>query len=319
MDKKQKVLIIKTGYNEFLEYENNSKIVSLGDVLRTTPLLHLYKNDYVTWVSDESAFPLLKQNPFIDRLLPLDFTTTMHLLDEEFDTLINLEKNYDICKLSNKIDAWRKYGFRFDKWNQKAEAYDRAHDVLAVSADKLLKKENQKTSQELLFEMVGEKWNREEYVLGYKPKTKEIHNIGLNTMVGEKWPTKAWPSENWNKLEEKLIQEEFKVTRQDKQNSEILNNVYSYMDWINSCETIITSDSLGLHLALAFNKNVLGLFGPTPSKEVYFYDRGKAILPEPNPDCITCFKGFCERGRNCMEDISVERVYNEINKILKEK
>ncbi len=313
MDKKEKVLIIKTGYNEFLEYENNSKIVSLGDVLRTTPLLHLYKNDYVTWVSDKYAFPLLEQTPYIDKLLPLNFITTMQILDEEFDTLINLEKNHDICKLSHRIDAWRKYGFRFDKEHKKAEAYDRAHDILAVSADKILKKENQKTSQELLFEMVGAKWNGEKYILGYKPKTKEIYDIGLNMMIGKKWPTKAWPSKNWDILEKKLLKDGFKISRQDdKRHPEIVENIYSYMDWINSSKLIITSDSLGLHLALALNKNVLGLFGPTPNKEVYFYGRGKAILPETIPECITCFKGFCERGKNCMEDISVERVYEEV-------
>src|SRR3989344_103664 len=98
--RKEKILIIKTGYSEFLDKEANLRKVSLGDVLRTTPLLHLYKNDYVTWVSDREAFPLLENNPYINRLLPLDFTTAMHLLDEEeFDTVINLEKNYDICKL----------------------------------------------------------------------------------------------------------------------------------------------------------------------------------------------------------------------------
>ena len=39
-----KVLIIKTGYSEFLDNGDESRKVSLGDVLRTTPLLHVYKN-----------------------------------------------------------------------------------------------------------------------------------------------------------------------------------------------------------------------------------------------------------------------------------
>ena len=48
------------------------------------------------------------------------------------------------------------------------------------------------------------------------------------------------------------------------------------------------------------------------SKEVYFYNCGGAILPEPLPDCIPCFKETCERGKNCMEDITVEKVYKSI-------
>lgn len=41
------------------------------------------------------------------------------------------------------------------------------------------------------------------------------------------------------------------------------------MDWIGSCGTIVTNDSLGLHIALAFNKRVVALFGPTLASEVH--------------------------------------------------
>src|SRR3989344_2548321 len=114
MEKKEKILIIKTGYSEFLDKENNFRKVSLGDILRTTPLLHLFKNDHVTWVTDESAYPLLKDNPYIHRILFLDFLTMQQLQAEEFDTIINLEKIPGICALTDKIKAWKKYGFRLD-------------------------------------------------------------------------------------------------------------------------------------------------------------------------------------------------------------
>ena len=61
-------------------------------------------------------------------------------------------------------------------------------------------------------------------------------------------------------------------------------------------------------------KKVSGLFGPTPHQETYFYGRGNVILPEPIPECLPCFEPTCNRGKNCMEDISVERVYKEIKK-----
>jgi len=312
---KEKVLIIKTGYSEFLDKEEDSRKVSLGDVLRTTPLLHLYKNKeryHVTWVTDEYALPLLKGKNFIDRLLSYDFTTSEQLKEERFDSVINLEKVPGICALTNNINAWRKFGFRFDSEKGKAEAYDKAFEVLAVSSDPKIKKENQKTAQELLFEMIGKKWNQEEYVLGYTTKTKEKYDICLNTIIGQKWPNKAWPNENWDKLEKVLMNEGLTVSRQDKQSEEILKNLNNYMDWINSHRIIVTNDSLGMHLGIAFGKKILGLFGPTPHQETYFYGRGKAILPEPIPECLPCFKGTCEKGKNCMEDISVERVYKEI-------
>jgi len=317
MEKKQKILIIKTGYSEFLDRESDSRNVSLGDILRITPLLHLYKNDDVTWVSDKYAFPLLKENPYINRLIHLDWITAEQLKSEEFDTVINLEKIPGICALSDNIRARRsRYGFTFDSQKGKAEAYDRATEVLSVSSDPIIKKENIRTFQDLLFEIVGAKWNGEGYVLGYKPKKIGEYEIGLNTKVGLKWPTKTWPFENWDKLEKILEQEGFKITRQDKQDSKVLKNIYDYMDWINSCNALITSDSLGLHLGLALDKKVLVLFGPTPSKEIYFYGKGKAILPEIIPECLPCFKGICEMGRNCMQDITVERVYGEVKRCI---
>ena len=64
----RKVLIIKTGFSEFLD-RGISTTVSLGDVLICTSLLHLYKKDEVTWVTDWQARQLLKDNPFIKNLL----------------------------------------------------------------------------------------------------------------------------------------------------------------------------------------------------------------------------------------------------------
>ncbi|MEK6875349.1 MAG: glycosyltransferase family 9 protein [Nanoarchaeota archaeon] len=313
----KKVLIIKTGYSEILEGRNNSRKLSLGDVLRTTPILHLYKEENITWVTDIDAFPLLKGNPLIYKLLPYDFTTALQLEAEEFDTLINLEKIPGICALSDKIRARRnRYGFTFNSQTGEAEAYDKAYEVLAVSSDKKTKRENKRTSQELLFEMLGYKWNKEEYSLSYKPRTQILYDVALNTNVGQKWPTKSWPNENWDKLEKFLINDGIRVTRQDKQDSKVLKDLYLYMDWINSSKVIVTNDSLGLHLGIAMKKRVLGLFGPTPSSEVYFYGRGNSILPEGKFDCISCFSSECTNDIYCMSQIHSEKVYAEIKKQL---
>jgi heptosyltransferase-2 len=315
--KREKILIIKTGYSEVLDTSIGK--VSLGDVLRTTPLLHFYKDDDVTWLTDKEALPLLEENPYINHLLTLDFVSAINLLDEEFDAVVNLEKNPEICKLSNKIEAWKKYGFRFDKKTNRPQAYDRALEVLTVSSDIRAKKENNKHIQELLFGMVGAEWDGEEYILSYKPKTKEVFDIGLNVFIGPKWPTKSWPVTNWDILENILTRKGYTVTRQDKQGEGVTKNLYGYMDWINSSNLLVTNDSLGLHIGLAFKKRIIGLFGASSKNEVYFYGRGEAILPEPIPDCLPCFNSVCEKDRNCMEDINPERVVSKIENYINKK
>mgnify|MGYP001618184531 CR=1 FL=1 len=312
----QKILIIKAGYSEFLDKESDSRVPSLGDVIRTTPILSLFKNDHVTWVTDQNAIPLLEGNPFINRILRLDFLSLQHLEHEYFDTVINLEKIPGICALTKKISAWRNFGFRLDPRTGEVRAHEKASDALVIGSNQTIKKENKKTYQELLFEMLGEIWNKEEYILGYKPSSQETYDIALNTMIGHKWPTKSWPIEYWDEIEKMLKKENFKVTRQDQQPPKILNDLNLYMDWLNSAKLILSHDSLGMHLGLALKKKVLGLFGPTPHLEVYFYNLGKAILPEPTLECMPCFRRDCERGRNCMADIRPERVLREIKNLL---
>jgi heptosyltransferase II len=311
--KKHKVLIIKTGYSEILDGQNNSRIVSLGDIVRTTPLLHLYKKDYVTWVTDSKAFPLLEglvNQKYIHNLLPFDPITLKQLEKERFDTLINLEKIPGICALADDINAWKKYGFRFDSDTGLAEAYDKAFEILAVGSNPKSKKENKRPAVELMFELVGEKWNKEEYLLGYNPKSKERYDIAFNTQVGSKWPNKAWPKKYWSELESLLKKEGFSISKQEDQHTE--NDLKNYIEWINSCKTIITTDSLGLHLGIALKKRVIGLFGPTPSSEVFFYNNGKALLPENIPKCLPCFKGICTNDKFCLDYITPEKVYEEI-------
>ncbi|MEK6935696.1 MAG: glycosyltransferase family 9 protein [Nanoarchaeota archaeon] len=310
---KQKILIIKTGYTEILDGDQNSRIVSLGDVLRTTSLLHKYNNHQVTWVTSEEAKPLLNNNSYISRLLTFDLLTTLQLESEEFDKIINLEKVPGICALSDKIRARRsRYGFTFNTQTGEAEALDNAYEVLAVSFNPKYKKGNERTFQDLLFEMVGEKFNGEEYILGYKPKTQEVYDIGFNSQIGSKWPSKKWSMENWDELED-LLKDHYSVSRQENQGDKVTKNLEGYIDWINSCKTLVTNDSLGLHLALALKKNVIGLFSSTSHKEIYFYNRGKTILPRGEYDCLPCFNSKCLKyDQSCINNIFPEMIAKEI-------
>ena len=49
------------------------KAAALGDVLRTTPIMHRFKNDNVTWLTSEKGFPLLANNFYIKRICGVSF------------------------------------------------------------------------------------------------------------------------------------------------------------------------------------------------------------------------------------------------------
>lgn len=291
-----KILIIKLGLSETLDSEIGH-VISLGDVLRTTPVLHalkeLYPNCNITWVADERARALLDYNPMIDRLLIWDSFVGFQLLAEKFDIVINLEKIAGLCALTNMINAWKKYGFRFDELSGLYQGFGGAEYAMQLCSGEGAKKSNDKVWQQILVEMLGHQWSEQPYILGYKPKSKPIYDIGFNHQVGTKFPEKAWPQDRWRELEVLVTASGKNVSWQQG-----LSNLYEYMEWIASCKVLISCDSLGLHVALAFGIPVIGLFGPTNAKEVHFYGKSSAIQ------------------KSDMLDLSASEVMREIAKIL---
>jgi len=154
---KKKVLIIKLGYSETLDPEIG-RVPSLGDVLRTTPILWALKEKYpdshITWLVSEPAEPLLNGNKFIDRILTWDHFVPFQLMKEKFDILINLEKIPGVCALTDMIDAWVKYGFRFETVSGSYHAYEKGLDFMSYIEDKRSDK-SKGYWQQILIEMLG--------------------------------------------------------------------------------------------------------------------------------------------------------------------
>jgi heptosyltransferase II len=290
-----KILIIKLGLSETLDPEIGH-VISLGDVLRTTPVLlaikEVHANSKITWLIDERARALVENNDLIDRVLIWDSFVGFQLMAEKFDMVINLEKIAGLCALANHINAWKKYGFRFDETLGSYHFFDGAEYAMQLCTIGEAKLTNEKVWQQVLIEMIGCKWKEQPYSLGYRPRAKPIYDIGFNHQVGAKFPGKAWSNDKWEELEKCVSKKNLSVSWQQG-----LANLHEYMEWIASCKMIVSSDSLGLHLALAFGIPVVGLFGVTSAKEVHFYGNSSAIQKVK------------------MNDISVAEVEEEIYKI----
>ncbi|MEK6531788.1 MAG: glycosyltransferase family 9 protein [Deltaproteobacteria bacterium] len=305
---KEKTLIIKLGYSETLVPEI-SRTTSLGDVLRSTVLLSLFSRTNVTWLVDAQAIPLLKGNPHIQRIMPYDMTSVLQLRAERFDAIVNLEKVAGVCAFADSLASNRRFGFRYDPDSGSVMAYDGSQHIIELCSNPVDKAVNTRCWEELLFEMVGGKWRGEVPLLGYGPKSRLQHDIGLNHHVGAKWPIKAWPAGHWQRLV-KIIGNRRSVSWQEG-----LNSLEEYFEWINSCSLIVTNDSLGLHIAHALGKKIVALFGPTPANEIYVKN-GVKLLPQTSPECMPCMSTVCKRGRTCMHDIGPEQVAAAIDGLM---
>jgi heptosyltransferase II len=303
-----KILIIKLGYSETLDREV-STATSLGDVLRTTVLLHHFKDCHITWLTDAKAFPLLYKNPFIDRTLPFDLVSVLQLEAEYFDVVVNLEKVPGICALTDKVHAWQKYGYRFNVQTGEAEAYLNSEQALKISLDNHHKRSHGKTWQAALYEMVNAEWRGEPYVLGYEPSSEKRFDIGFNMAVGNKFRSKALPEEKWTQLED-CLKGEYTISHQQGQ-----SNLFDYFDWIASCRLLVTNDSLGLHLAMVLGVRFVAFFGPTSAFEVFDYGLGEILrTDESQYPCMPCYAPSCKNDRFCMDELKVSDIVEAVKR-----
>lgn len=304
--KQQKTLIIKLGHSETLLSESKS-FPSLGDVFRTTVVLHLLKSHHVTWLTDAAAIPLLDGNPHIERLLPFDHLTALQLENEQFDKVINLEKIPGVCALADRISAWSHFGFRLNRETGQPDAYDEANEALVIATREDVKKLNNKPWAAILFAMLGAKWNGENCILGYKPTSRVQYDLGFNTHVGKALPVKAWPTSHWQELDS-LAGKRYSVGWQQH-----LNDLRGYMEWIHACRMLITNDSLGMYLGVAMGKKVLGIFGPTSASEQSPHENLRILTPPLELDCIPCCNDFCAINDPCIAHISPQTVLEAID------
>jgi heptosyltransferase-2 len=307
---RKRVLIIKPGFSETLD-PDSSGVVSLGDILRTTVILHLFPSEHyhVTWLVDHKGIPLLKGNTHIHRLLTVNAFTPHLLLSEWFDIVVNFEKEPGICAVSDRIPAWRRYGFRLDPQTHSAVAYDYSDEALSFTNDSAAKRRKAKSWSEILYEMLGHKYAGQPYLLGYQPESEIRYDVGLNHLIGNKFPLKRWPEAQWNSLHDKLTPQYSVCWQQGN------NDIDDYIEWIASCRVIVTNDSLGLHIALALGKPVVALFGPTIATEVDG-ERLIKIMPTLDWDCIPCMETVCRKADPCIAHISVESVQKAIHNLL---
>ncbi len=333
----QKVLIIKCR--------------AQGDVLRTTALLHglkrKYSESHISWLVDEESLELLANNPFIDRVLPYNLESIMPLLVEEFDVLLSLDKEPPSTSVASLVKTSNKFGFGMNNLGNLIPFNKAAEYAYQLGIDDDLKfKQNTMTYQEIIAKTAEVEYKRDPYVFrieeSYKTRAREFFKkraiseetlaIGLNTGAGVKFETKQWPPANYLKLidyihenveanifllggqrETELNQFIEKNTKHKVYNTGNDNSLLEFAGFLSLMDIVVTSDTLGMHLAIAQRKKVVALFGPTCPQEIDLYDRGVRLYA--GVDCSPCYKQTCD-DMKCMAEIAPKRVFEEIKKLI---
>ncbi|MDO8460307.1 MAG: glycosyltransferase family 9 protein [Nanoarchaeota archaeon] len=286
------------------------KLGAAGDVIRTLPIAKAMKEKYkdaeITWITKDNIADILKPSEFIDNVYTLPYTGP-----QQFNLLYNFDIEDEATQLALIIKADKKYGF--SKEGNFPVAFNfGAEEYLNTFFDDEVKKENQKTYQELMFNAAELTYKREhvgiiltkedrEYALKFFQDNKilKYNVLGIHMGASSRWPSKVWH-------ESKLI--EF-IQQANKKNYEIIifggpneafkheallekleqkniiahannpdNTNRQFASLIERCTAIICSDSFALHVALALKKPTIGLFFCTSPHEVESYGLLKKVV-----------------------------------------
>lgn len=307
------------------------KLGAMGDVIRTTPLVRRLKSDdpycEITWLTYSPE--LLPKE--VDVPLSVNIIHILRLLSDEFDYIYNLDKDKEACALVNLIKAKIKKGFKLQ--NGKCAPIDQdAIPKFLTGLDDDLNRKNTKSYQEEIFEIIGLKFNKENYLID-KPQNKvKIPDlpkplVGLNTGCGIRWKSRLLAIENWIELAKELKTAGYGVLllggeAEHERNKEIAEkagvnyfgffSMQEFINIVNQCNLIVTGVTLAMHIAIGLGKKIIAFNNTFSRNEFELYGLGKIM--EPDVSCLGCFMGDC--SKKCMDKISHKEVCREVKKLL---
>jgi ADP-heptose:LPS heptosyltransferase len=309
---------------------------SIGDIVLTTPILRCVKQQHndieLHFVTKKNFAPVLENNPFIDKLHVFDKDVdelAWKLKGENFDLIIDLHHNLRSLRLKRALG---KRSNTFNKINFRK--------FLAVNFKKIGMLPNIhivdryfETVKELGVKNDGEGLDHfiskeDEFDIQKKfPQLTSPNFVAL--VVGGSYYTKKIPI---NKLVEicSATTKQFIVLGSAEDGAVAKQLVEQCSNVINACgqlslnqsayvvkmsESVVTSDTGLMHIASAYKKKIISLWGNTiPEFGMYPYlpGEGSEILEVKGLGCRPCSKlgyGVCPLGHfKCMNNIDTTRI-----------
>ncbi len=310
----------------------------------------------ITWMTRAGAMPLLANNPQIDQLMALRIEDVLGLEAVEHDLAINLDKDPEALGLMRRVRARRRMGFAPHEPTGKLTIANEAslHALRLGLDDELKFRLGDKTYPQIVAEMAEVEYRGEEYTLELAPGSPERAHarleqmcesegldrgfvLGLNTGTGSAFPTKQWTAEGFADLARQFLarhpealclllggeaERDFNERVRELAASHRLldggcgNTMEEFFALVDACDAVVSSDSLGMHVAIARRVPTVALFGPTAAQEVDLFGRGEKIVTDF--PCSPCYLKRCPLDVSCMQALHAGKVLGAVEKILME-
>ena len=310
---------------------------SIGDIVLTTPVIRCLKKQVpdaeVHFLTKESFRSILTHNPYIDKLhvLAHSWELMIHELKEEnYDYIIDLHHNVKTLRVKKALGV---KSFSFHKLN--IEKYIYTSIKLNILPNLHIVDRYLATLKS--FGVKNDQAGLDYFIPGNEETQRNdiphSHHAGyIACVIGAAHGTKRWPVEKWKEFAQRMDHPMILLGgKEDIANGKeiasvddikIYNSCGKFSlnesaDLVKKAKLVITHDTGLMHIAAAFRKPIISLWGNTvPSFGMYPYDGGGqptgTILQVRKLWCRPCSKiGYdkCPLGHfKCMQKITVDDV-----------
>jgi heptosyltransferase-2 len=314
---------------------------SIGDIVLTTPVIRCLKKQVegeveIHFLTKKVFAPLVDENPYLSKVYTLEKSTNeviANLQAEQYDYVVDLHKNMRARRVKRKLKA---LSFTFDKLNFKKWLlvnfkWNRMPDLHIVdrylASVKALGIEKDKQGLDYFlpepfrpsFSIPFKANAYVALVLSANHGTKKIPDIKLREILEKSQQHFILVGGKEDQaLGDKLAQLDPERVFNTAGKSSLHESAYL----IKHAQSVITPDTGMMHIAAAFQKPIVSLWGNTvPELGMYpYYEKGKenrsTILEVKGLSCRPCSKiGFkkCPKGHfKCMMEIESEAVVSKI-------
>ncbi len=316
---------------------------SIGDIVLTTPVIRCLKKQLedveVHYLTKKQFLSVIRANPHIDRIHTIDDSIDEiipELRKQNYDHIVDLHKNFRskgvIMKLRKPATSFNKINVR--KWLAVNLKINRLPDVHIV--DRYFQ----------AVEHLGVK-NDDEGLDYFIPESDEVnmtdlpqtHRNGyIGWVIGGTYFTKIYPDDKIIEVCRKiqkpvvLLGGKSDAERGDRIAEAVGDSVFNACgkfslngsaSLVKQADKIITNDTGLMHVAAAFRKEIISLWGNTiPGFGMYPYMPGdeekSTIFEVKNLSCRPCSKlGYekCPKKHfDCMRKIDIERIVETVRK-----
>jgi ADP-heptose:LPS heptosyltransferase len=322
----------------------------IGDVVLTTPIIRslreAYPQAHIAYLGDAKAVSLLQQNPYLDEIIPFDFSKdsfgyqlTMYwkMFRGNYDLTIDLYSNPRSALMTFATRAPVRIG---GDTRGRGNLY-----TIRIGDDGTLKSATDHHYQSLKpLGIVSNGYGTEIFLSDAERVSARalLQSIGVDMTKpvvavhpGATWPNKIWLKEHFRESISRLVREtscevvlspgpndtELMTYLRGEHSTRVhtlpLLPVRELAGILSHTAVFVSNDCGPMHIGVAVGVKTIGIFGPEPIEIWFPYDRSKGHLPMfTKLPCSPCRTTACYRTGDdymeCMKLITVDMVVQAV-------